>query len=660
MLNLFGHYVNEYYVRRFRRNFAERAERLQAIRTPADFSAYQQGIRAKLQQAFNLPAEKCDLQPRVTGTHRGDGFRVDNVIYHSRPQFPVTANLYVPDGVSQAPAILFVCGHSTNGKAAEVYQRACINLARNGYVVLCPDPSGQGERSLFIDAPDAAITGTLFSTTSEHNMIAKQMLLTGEFYASWCLWDAVRSLDYLLSRPEIDPQRVGVTGNSGGGNMTAFLTAVDERLAAAAPSCYMGSWKQHIDNEEICDAEQEPQFLVGMGGEMGDLLLAHAPRPTLILGQLNDFFDERAARATHAEISRIYALLGAEEKAAVFIGPRDHGYGPENRAAMYAFFNHHFGLPAPSPEPADMPVFTDAELTCTPTGQVHHLPGTRNIIDFIRAKAEVQKAARPALSRPELAARLAADCRLGDVEIPYYRMLRPYLVGDGQIQFCSRFGLETEPEMLAILKFMSKDARHSYHFPENLDAVTLYIPHLDSVDEILRIDAYRENDGWFGLDYRGVGEMTALAGRQDWGGPYRRRVSADPLYSATDQTGRDLFAPYNIDYHFAACGLMLDEPYLGARVRDIIAALRLITSRGNRNVHLLARGQGAVPAVFAALISGLASRVTLMQAPDSFAAMLDRQIIAYPQSMMPLGILAYTDLPEIYRLLDVDFANYWG
>lgn len=190
MLNLFGHYVNEYYVKRFRRNFTERAERLQAIRTPEDFYAYQGEIRAKLKQAFDLPTEKCDLAPQVTGTHRGTGFRVDNVIYYSRPRLPVTANLYVPDQAKHAPAVLFVCGHSTNGKAAEVYQRACINLARNGYVVLCPDPSGQGERSLFIDAPNAEITGTLFSTTAEHNMIAKQMLLTGEFYASWCLWDA--------------------------------------------------------------------------------------------------------------------------------------------------------------------------------------------------------------------------------------------------------------------------------------------------------------------------------------------------------------------------------------------------------------------------------------------------------------------------------------
>ncbi len=656
MINTFGHHLNEYYLRKFRANAEKRRVRLESIKNPEDFKRYQAEIRAKVKQAFQLPTEKTPLLPVVSKTLRGDGFRVENVIYYSRPQLPVTANLYIPDNAKNAPSVLFLCGHSTNGKAADTYQIAILNLVREGYVVLCPDPSGQGERSMFINAPNADITGVLYATTCEHNMIAKQMLLVGEYYTSWCVWDAVRSLDYLLSRPEINPAQVCVTGNSGGGNMSAFLTAVDDRLFAAAPSCYISTWVHHLENEEPCDAEQEPQFFVGLGCEMGDLLLANAPRPILVLGQKNDFFDERGARETAAEAKRIYEILGEPEKAEVFIGPRDHGYHRENREAMLQFFNKMLGLPPPAPEPDEVKVFSDEELQCTPRGQVHYLEGTREFISFTQELADKFKRERPKLPLPALRQKLSELLKIGEVPVPHYRVLRPYIAGNVGYQLCSRYALETEPEMLAILKHLGPNRKYIFHFPEDLQHVTLYIPHQDSLDEMLRINEFNQGDGWFGLDIRGLGDMMSLACNPNSGhsAKYGRKISCDPLYAFPDMLGRDFFAYYCDDYHYSACGLMLGELYLGGRVRDVLSAFKLLQSFGIKKIDLVARGQGSVPAVMAALISGAASKVTLIDAPPSFDAMVRKQIIPYPQSMMPTGILQFTDLPEIYQHLQVE------
>ena len=244
MQQLFGDKVQDYYVRRLRANFAERKARLDQIKTPEQFKAYQQELKEKIRLSFQLPTEKTPLAPRVTNVLQRENFRVENVIYHSRPRFPVTANLYIPEGASNAPAVLFLAGHSVNGKASETYQRAILNLVANGFVVLAPDPSGQGERAQLVDVPHAEEFA--YRPTFEHNMINKQMLLVGEFYTSWCIWDAVRSFDYLESRPEVDPKRICITGNSGGGNMSAFMSAVDDRAFAIAPSCYITTWLHNV------------------------------------------------------------------------------------------------------------------------------------------------------------------------------------------------------------------------------------------------------------------------------------------------------------------------------------------------------------------------------------------------------------------------------
>ena len=218
---------------------------LKAITTPDQVAARQAEVRAKILAMLGPFPAKTPLHPRITGSLERKGYRVENVLFESRPDNYVTANLYLPteSGEGPFPAILGSCGHSNNGKASTVYQRVFAGLAKLGFVVLVYDPPGQGERFLYFDPQlGESVLHPEWPTTVEHTMAGIQCLLTGSNAANYFVWDGIRGIDYLLSRPEVDPDRIGATGNSGGGTLTAYIAAVDERVKVAVPSCYITRW----------------------------------------------------------------------------------------------------------------------------------------------------------------------------------------------------------------------------------------------------------------------------------------------------------------------------------------------------------------------------------------------------------------------------------
>ena len=194
------------------------------------------------------------------------------------------------------------CGHSDNGKAYEGYQRACILLAKNGMAVLCYDPIGQGER-----IPAARCEGKpAVRGTTEHTMAGIGALLVGRQLASYRIWDGLRALDYLAGRPEVDPTRLGCTGNSGGGTMTAYLMALDDRIAVAAPSCFITSLERLFATIGPQDAEQNITGQVAAGMEHADYVTLRAPKPTLLTVGTRDFFDIEGSWDTFREVKLIY------------------------------------------------------------------------------------------------------------------------------------------------------------------------------------------------------------------------------------------------------------------------------------------------------------------------------------------------------------------
>ena len=615
----YGDLIQEYYVRKFRENDALRKAEIDSLKNADDAKKFIAKVRARIAGAYDFPAERCDLNPRITKTIEREDFIVENVIFDSRPDFPVTANLYIPKKrTGKVPGVVFLCGHAQEGKFSTTYQAVMISLCRKGCVVLGIDPIGQGERWQY------RYDESLYCC-AEHNLLNRRMLLSGDNMGAWRVYDAVRGLDYLLTREEVDTQRVGVTGNSGGGTLTTLVAGVDDRFTAAAPSCYITRWVRNVENELPVDAEQIPPGVGADGGEMADFLIAQAPRPLLILGQKNDFFDIRGTREVYEEVKKIYALLGKEENVRLFIGPTNHGYSIHNREAAYGFFNETFALGTDDKEPENQ-YFSQEELSCTPDGRSINIPGSLTVNDYIAKRTLETVAKRPALSPDELRAELKKVLGIGEVKVPTYRQLRPKYSEETQRSF-SRYGVETENQLVCTLSLV--DAQTYYHIPE-ADVAELYIPNLSSQDE-LKKRVLPKNRKLFGFDYRGVGES---------------------MPDGCDQGSREFFAYYTYDYHFSSLALLRNESMLGSRVYDVLCAIKLLKAQGCKKIVLSSAGIGQVVALLAAfltdeeIVPNFEHRVrTWKESALSVKDML-------PQSMGQINILALTDLDEIQDLVE--------
>ncbi len=628
----FGHMVQDYYLGQVRQISAKRKKVLAGIKNPLQAKQYIESVRKKIAAAFGPLPERTPLNARTVGIIRKKGFTIEKVIFYSRPDFPVTGNLYLPSGVKgKVPAVLGLCGHAQIGKAEPAYQSFCQGLALKGYAVFIIDPVSQGERYQFLNTPDAEnISGRC---CDEHNMMGKQLRLTGEFFGTWRAWDGIRGLDYLLGRPEVDVSRIGVTGNSGGGTLTSYVNALDDRPTMAAPGCFITTYLRNLENELPSDCEQIPPDMLKYGLEMSDLIIARAPRPVIILSQKNDFFDPRGTREACEDVRHIYSLLGAKDNARLAIGPDSHGYTLANREVMYRFFNEFAGVKKDDREP-EFKACETVELQCAPEGQVINLTGSKLLRSFTLEKAAMLKESRKKIvSKDDLKTAVLKKLAIKIPEsVPEHRVLRQAAyVSTPPYIFFNRFAVETEPGITAILN--QRCGRNLYHIPA-ADKAVLYIPHLSAYEELkdgLEPGLSSDMDSlMFGLDVRGIGESTP---------------------QTCNIWDEDFFLPYNYDYFYAAHGIMLGKPYLGGKVLDVLAAAKLLKSSGIKQIHLIGRGQGSLAAAFAGLLSDDISRVTLFNAPFAYEEMVLSPTTRWPLSCMVPGILDTLDLPDVYNAL---------
>ena len=209
----------------------------EAIRDEAGLHKAQDDLRQKLLQMIGgLPTVKSDLHAEITGKIPMDGFIIEKLVFQSLPGIYVTALVYVPkDHQSKHPAVLVPAGHAADGKFH--YQALSQRLAGRGYVVISWDPVGQGERSQFWDSKAQKSRYNLIC--AEHAVMGNLAYLAGANLARWEVWDGIRAVDYLLTRPDVDGERISITGTSGGGTQTALIAALDPRIKVAVPSCFI-------------------------------------------------------------------------------------------------------------------------------------------------------------------------------------------------------------------------------------------------------------------------------------------------------------------------------------------------------------------------------------------------------------------------------------
>lgn len=637
-LNRFPRTVQEWYVARVREKERTALEIQAALKTKQDAEAYIRSVKEKIAKCFGPLPEKTPLNAKITGTVERDAYTIEKVIFESRPGFLVTANLYLPKGAEgKRPGVVGSCGHSANGKAEPAYQSFAQGLARMGYVVLIYDPIGQGERLQYrhLKGKDRPGVGV-----GEHLYAGNQQFLVGEFFGTWRAWDGIRTLDYLLSRPEVDPKHVGITGNSGGGTLTTWLCGLDSRWTMAAPGCFVTTFRRNLENELPADTEQCPPHAIALGLDHADFLAALAPRPVIVLAKEKDYFDARGAEEAFRRLKRIWGLLGAEENVKLHIGPTGHGYTQENREAMYAWFNRATGLSREETEPK-LTIEKDETLQCTPTGQVADLK-SRSVFSFTQEKAK-QIAAR----RIENGASTLATTTQTALAVPFgvfnekrdgvpeYRILRPVSNRKYPKPHATAYVLETEAPAVAVVYRLSEQAHYSRP-PKDKSPAILYVSHhsadAELRDEPLIAEIIKANPKAtvFACDVRGVGE------------------SRPDTCGGTNQ----FLTPYGNDYFYAIHGIMLDRPYPGQKTFDLLRVLDWIVSFGHKGIHLVANGWGTIPATFAAVLHEAVTQVTLKGALKSYQSIAESETYSWPLSTFVPDVLAKFDLPQCYRVLE--------
>lgn len=633
--NRFPRMVHNYYLDQVTRAERRGLRIKEALETKEEAEAYVKEVQKKIRACFApFPQKRTPLKPRITGTVERDEYRIENIIFESRPGFLVTANLYLPKNREfPLPGVVGTCGHSANGKAAEAYQAFGQGLARLGYVVLVYDPIGQGERLQYLDE---TMKPSLRGATREHALAGNQQFLIGQFFGTWRAWDGMRALDYLLTRKEVDPAHLGVTGNSGGGTMTTWLCGVEPRWTMAAPSCFVTTWRRNMENEIPQDTEQCPPRSLAMALDHDDYLTAQAPDPVIILPKEKDYFDVRGSEEALGRLKHLYKLLGAEENVDLFAGPTNHGFTQENREAMYRWFNRATGVSDAQTEP-ELTIEKDETLWCTPNGQVRELE-SRTVFSFTSATAKAMAKGREPLDAESLKKAVAAILKLPPREGPPRVRNLKAAGGDRKYpeKYFMNYAVETEPGIQAICAMLTKE--NWFSRPPRAAGkgrAIFYISH-HSADAELRgeplvrevIAKEGEDIPVFACDVRGVGD------------------------SQPGTTGKDAHDYYGPDYFYAIYALMLNRPYLGGKTHDILCVLDMLAEYGHKEVHLVAKGWGALPATFAALLSARVAQVTLKNALTSYADVATTEHYTWPLSTFLPGVLKTFDLPDCYRVLE--------
>jgi hypothetical protein len=373
------------------RQDAARIEDWRKIHTEAELQLLQAELRKKLLEMLGgLPNTRTPLRPQITGRIQMSGFHIEKLIFESMPGIYVTALVYVPDSVSAVsaaskhPAILVAAGHAADGKVH--YQTMCQRLVQRGYVVISWDPVGQGERSQFWDAKAGKSRYNLIC--AEHAILGNLAYLAGTNLARWEIWDGLRAFDYLLTRADVDPERISITGTSGGGTQAMYIAALEPRIKVAAISCFITSLPMRVHNRIFKDPDSDPeQDLYGMlsnGIDHPGLLLLMYPRPVFVAAAVLDFFPIEGTERTFRDVHQIYARFGHADRIAMIEGYHGHQFSDGNQLAAFEFLDHFNGLPltqalAPSKD------FDAKSVQCTRTGQVMlDFPDARPLTHLIR------------------------------------------------------------------------------------------------------------------------------------------------------------------------------------------------------------------------------------------------------------------------------------
>ncbi len=591
------------------------------LKTRAEYDAYRAKMCARMVEAVGGFPERTPLNAKVVATVPREGYRIEKILFESLPGVYVTGLLYVPDSPEfkpPYPAFLVTCGHSGNGKGSDGYQRACVQGVKQGMVAFIYDPISQGER---MQVPSTA-------NVHGHNRFGVNALLLGRSMAQMRIWDGMRAIDYLQSRPDIKPDRIGYMGNSGGGTMTSLIMAVEPRVAAAAPSCYLTSIREVVDHIGPQDAEQCIFGQLAFGLNHASFVLMQG-QPVRMHCCHNDAFPFMGSRQTYRTVAETVANLGlGTDRYGMTDVPGPHGWKESTRASSVLWMRRWLmddatALPINVADCCRLDVgfnlakvdhgLDKPDYNVTPNGMVSELPGFRSVYELLKDDLKQAKERR-ALVRPqaETVRRMAGIRQLDDVKAAAVEISRQ------------------EADGLTVVKT-------AFQFEGGLLVPTVTLaPQGATKPPVLLV-----GDAGRGAFWGRVEELLAQ------GTPV---MVADLIGAGEIGTAKHVFykAP-NADEEIAVLYYMLGKSLVGVRAEELLVLARHLKGAFGKAPILKASGRMAIPAAHArAVAPELVAGVEVSDAPASWTEVVEQSLI-YPYANAVNGALLHYDWVDLLK-----------
>jgi dienelactone hydrolase len=606
------------------RQLDSRERAIAAIRTKDGAGTRSAMVRRRLHELIGgLPQYDGPLNARVTGRLESSTHTIEKVIFESLPGIYVTGNLYRPNAPGRYPAVLVPAGHTQEGKPEA--QILAANLAAKGFIALTYDPIGQGEREQsYLPELGRALAG---GGGNEHLELGARSILIGQSVARYFIFDAKRAVDYLVSRPDVDADRLGVTGCSGGGAITTYVGVFDPRMKAAAPGCFLNSFRTLFTGPTGDSEMSFPQFLAN-GLDMADFFEVAAPLPWLMMATTDDYFRPEGARAVYDEARRWYELYGAAERIRFFVGNGPHGTPRESREEIYRWMIRW--LAGGKGHARDVPVklYTNLELQVTASGNVGGEPGSRRIYQAIAREFHAHRRKRTVAELRERLQRLGVP-RNGAAAA------QPSLTSrtDEADLRIEEYRFETEPgiPVLARLYLPKTTGRKPavVMFEEKRLPVPLYVQRSQST--------------------RAIAEALARAGQIV--------MEVYPRDSPSDE-GRPFLGNWLANERADLVGRNL----AAMRAHDLLAAVDVLAARPDVEpgaIRGYARGVKGVWLMLAAATDSRLTRIWLDRTPYSIAAALEGPLTSHLFDAMIPGFALHWDFEDLVAAIG-QHRVYWS
>ena len=603
--------------------------------TPARWHAARLEARRRLYQNLGLdplPPRISGAPPRLVGRLERDGYAIERLVLETRPNFFMPIHLYLPEGIPlPAPAILYAPGHwMINGKSEPDIQSCCIGLVKQGFVVLAFDPIGQGERG---------------ASFAEHGR--RDLLLSGLSQEGLMAWESMRAIDYLLTRPEVDGNRIGMTGASGGGLNTIYTSAADERIAVVVPVCYVTSFSRFFramrdlnwnNAGDLCN--QVPNVI--RDAEMGGLCGLIHPRPLLVInGWLDPQFPVAGAQEVIDQVKDLYGIIDDRRLRLTAINA-DHGYDQEMRQAAYGWFAHWLqgrgdGKPLPEPpltlEPPESP-----ELKCfVDTPSIGSMTALRQLSRATarhwRKQTEFADADKSSLRQRLsecLGVHAPADAQVG-LETPQAALEQAGIRSERHL-------LRPEPNLITpAFATRPSEAAPQRVFLFACDEGKLAEPGPALIERVLSM-----RSAVLAVDPRGIGETTPLPARPMTLATLDGKIAEFPTLPG-----------FTLEFEAATDALMLGRSLLGAQISDLLFAVRY-ARRLYPEASVAIVGSGprmALAALFAAALDESISSAWVDRLLPSLHLLVEEDEQVFPITAYVYGILRLADVPQVAGLI---------